>query len=369
MQAPAMGSPIRVLVVDDSALVRQILTRALSEDPDIEIVGTARDGVEALQKAAELKPDVITLDIEMPELDGIGVLRHLSKHSDARVVVLSSVDDEGTTYLALSLGAIEFVQKPTAGIATSIADLAADMRAKIRTAFNVTPAHAHALAREGSRALRATRRGAPAASPEATSARPEVVVGLAASTGGPPALERVVSGLPPSPGVAFVIVQHLPAGFSASFARRLSTHSAVEFVEAEQNAPLLAGRGYVAPHGSHLTIVAGESGIHRCHLSQDPPIHGVRPSADPLFESLAAQFGESSVAVVLTGMGTDGATGAAAVKRAGGAVIVQDEATSVVWGMPGATLRAGAVTRGYPVGDIAGRIVRAIQIRSEEASA
>lgn len=366
-----MTALIRVLVVDDSALVRQILTRALSDDPQIEIVGTACDGVEALEKAGDLQPDVITLDIEMPELDGIQVLRHLHRRSDARVVVLSSVDDAATAYLALSLGAIDFVQKPAAGVATTIAELSFEMGVKIRTAFHVAPEHVAAIARAP---IKITPSAAPQArpcSPESGAAPPgplRVCVGLAASTGGPPALEAVFSGLSASLPAAFVVVQHLPAGFSTSLARRLSRHTGIEFVEAESGMVLTPGRGYIACHGAHLVVVTDDLGIHRFGMVLGSPVHGVRPAADPMLASLAEQFGAGSVGVVLTGMGSDGASGCAAILRAGGEVIVQDEETSVVWGMPRATQQLGVMQRAFPLSSIAEEIRRAVCERAREAS-
>lgn len=359
-----MTTSIRVLVVDDSALVRQLLTRALSGDPQIEVVGTACNGIEALEKAGDLSPDVITLDIEMPELDGIQVLRLLRRRSDARVVVLSSIADAATTYLALSLGAIDFVQKPT-GIATSIAELSVEMRAKIRTAFHVDPARVAAIVRGSIADL--SGHPPPQAvqpSPEIARRAPAVCVGLAASTGGPPALETVFSGLSGDLSAAFVVVQHLPAGFHASFARRLLGRTGMPFVQAEADMALEAGCGYVAPHGRHLTVTAGQDGTRRFSLREDPPLHGVRPAADPMLMSLAEQFGPRSIAVVLTGMGCDGAVGCSAVARVGGEVIVQDEETSVVWGMPRAALHAGATTDTYPLSAIAERIGWAVRDRA-----
>ena len=341
----ATASAIRVLVVDDSALVRQIVVRLLSEDRHIEVVGTARDGVEALEKAASLEPDVITLDIEMPELDGIEVLRRLERHCRSRVVVLSSIDDPETTYLALSLGAVDFVVKPAAGVATSVDELAVTLRAKIRTAYHVAPGRVSAVARMAARVASATAsansdwpslRSEPAR-------RPGACVALAASTGGPPALEIVLAAVPRTLPAAFVVVQHLPAGFSASLSRRLSGAGEVDFEVAETDMPLEAGCGYVAPHGTHLAVAADESGVCRFATLSDPPIHGVRPAADPLFESVARAFGRRSVGVVLTGMGSDGARGAECIRDAGGQVIAQDEATSVVWGMPRAAVRMAAL--------------------------
>jgi len=356
---------IRVLVVDDSALVRQILTRALSDDARIEIVGTARNGVEALEKAGALSPDVITLDVEMPQLDGIQVLRHLKKHSDARVVMLSSVDNAATVFTALSLGAIDFVQKPSAGIAISIAELSTELGHKICTAARVSPERAAAIARGRRDSIAEGPHAGPVYRPAVPSREPgvSICVGIAASTGGPPALETVFSGLSANLPAAYVVVQHLPEGFSASLARRLSSRTDISFVKAESAMELESGCGYVAPYGSHLVVISDGAGIHRFSLLDTPSVHGVRPAADPTLASLAEQFGAGSVGVVLTGMGSDGAAGCSAIALAGGEVIVQDEETSIVWGMPHATQLAASPNRAYPIAAISDRVRRAIRDR------
>jgi two-component system, chemotaxis family, protein-glutamate methylesterase/glutaminase len=353
------ASTIRVLVVDDSALLRQILLRALRDDPHIEVVGTARNGIEALEKAVALQPDVITLDIEMPELDGIEVLRRLEGHAQSRVVVLSSITDPATTYLALSLGAVEFVVKPTAGVASSADELAHTLREKIRIAYNVPPGRAATVARMAARIASRSSAKKSASRPTLSSAplnRPTSCVAFASSTGGPPALEVAIAPLTRALPAALVVVQHLPAGFSASLARRLSAAGEIQFREAERDMPLEAGCGYVAPPGAHLRVTTSASGVRRFELTSEPPIHRIRPAADPLFESVAEQFRSRSVGVVLTGMGKDGARGAAAIHAAGGTVIAQDEATSVVWGMPQAAAQLDAVDRMLPV-DLIGETI------------
>jgi len=359
-----MPLTIRVLVVDDSALIRQMLTRALSMDPRIDIVGTAKNGVEAIEKARQLSPDVITLDIEMPELTGLEALPHIRKHSDARVVMLSSLDDSDTTYRALSLGAVDFMHKPHAGMASSITELTDHLLKKIKTAYRISPdATSVALADVDV----ATAPPLDASSDVARADNLAVAVAIAASTGGPPALERVFTGLSASLPAAYLIVQHLPQGFSASLAKRLSAVGEIGVAEAVDGELLEPGRGYIAPYGAHMLVerVGSEA---RVVLSDSAPMHGVRPAADPLLESVARSFGTHAVCAVLTGMGSDGAQGALAVRQAGGEVVVQDEATSVVWGMPGAVMRLGAQVRAVPVGLVAAELRRAIRSRSEGAS-
>lgn len=356
-----MARCIRVLIVDDSALIRQILTRALSMDPRLEIVGSAKTGVEAIEKARELLPDVITLDIEMPELSGLEALPHIRKHCDARVVMLSSLDDPDTTYKALALGAVDFIAKPHGGVAGSITELTEVLLKTIKTAYRISPQQA-ATALAG-----LSREDEPGRPAEATSvARGPVAacVAIASSTGGPPMLERVMVGLPASLPAAYVIVQHLPAGFSTSLAKRLNGVGEISAVEAQDGMPLESGMAYVAPHGAHVIVEnSGRQVVLR--LADYPPAHGVRPAADYLMKSVADVYGSRSVGVVLTGMGSDGAEGALCVKHAGGDVVIQDEATSVVWGMPGSAYRLGASSRVVPVGLIAAEIRRAVRSRAE----
>lgn len=355
-----MPAEIRVLVVDDSALIRQILKRALSMDPRIVVVGTARTGVEAIELARALEPDVVTLDIEMPELTGLEALPHIRKHTRARVVMLSSLDDPDTTYRALSLGAIDFVPKPTAGMAGSITELSEILVKAIKTAYRITPERA-AQVHSSLRLPHVSKRphGLSVGSGETV----QSLVVIAASTGGPPALERVFAGLTREMHAAYVVVQHLPAGFSSSLARRLSFVSDMPVLEIEDGMELECGKGYIAAHGRHVEVERLGS-TTRVRLTDSPSMHGVRPAADPLFASAARVFGPDAVAVVLTGMGADGAQGSLMVKEAGGEVVVQNEETSVVWGMPGAAMRLGAAFRAVPVGTIAAEVRRAVRSRA-----
>jgi two-component system chemotaxis response regulator CheB len=322
-----MRSTVKVLVVDDSALTRQLLTRALALDPSIEVVGAAKSGVDAIEKCLELRPDVMTLDIEMPELTGIEALPHIIRATPTRVVMLSAVDDPDTTYQALSLGATDFIVKPSAGFASSLSELSDLLIKKIKIAYRVLPERRLVtLSREGATATRVSagrgRGGAPV----------DRVVAIASSTGGPPALETVFGGLGSDLPVAYMVVQHLPAGFTDSLARRLGRVTDIEVVTASDGDRLEQGVAYVAPHGLHMRV-AGQH-VPRIALEDAPTIHGVRPAADPTLQSVADRFGERAVGVILTGMGTDGVKGLGAISAAGGDTIAQDEQTSVVWGMP-----------------------------------
>jgi len=345
-------SAIRVLIVDDSALIRQMLTHALDLDPRIDVVGFARNGVEAIQKVRELRPDIVTLDVQMPDMDGLEALPFIMKDSNARVLMLSALDDPDTTYQALSSGAVDFIPKPKQGFATSLSELSEYLIKKIKTAYRVPPEK---------RILPAGLRH-PSMSdvpPHAGGGSdPRRLVVVAASTGGPPALEQVFSGLSAETGAAFLVVQHLPAGFTASLASRLGRISGFPVVEAANRMRVEAGRGYVAPHGSHMRIQGAPGVETRIVLSNGPNIHGVKPSADPLFESAADQFGDRVTGVVLTGMGVDGARGLQAVDAAGGRTVAQDEDSSVVWGMPGAAVKMGVAQVVLPLDRIAVEIRR-----------
>ncbi len=365
-----MPATIKVLVVDDSALIRQMLTRALSLDPRIEIVGVAKNGLEAVEKATRLQPDVVTLDIEMPELNGLEALRFIVKSAPSRVIMLSSLDDPDVTYEALSNGAIDFITKPTGGMASSLTDLTDVLLKKIRTAYRVEPEKRLSSQALGDGQIPAPAASGAAVSPpsgvreaETKSGAPEKLVVIAASTGGPPALETVFRGLSPDLPASFLIVQHLPPGFSASLANRLSKVSAMPVSEARGGMPLARGAAYIAPCGQHMLVAPGTKVTPRVALDDGPPLHGVRPAADPLMQSAARAFGDKVVGVVLTGMGSDGAEGLVAVQARGGDTIAQDEATSVVWGMPGAALKKGAVRRVVPLDLIAAEIRMAVRGR------
>jgi len=356
-----MFSTIKVLVVDDSALIRQMLTRALSVDPRIDVVGTAKTGVEAIEKALSLAPDVITLDVEMPEMTGIEALPYLIRSTPARVVMLSSVDDPDTTYQALSLGAVDFIAKPKSGFATSLSELSELMLKKIRTAYRVNPDHRVVENVEQSPSgVPTPGRTAPVSRlPFSTARTFRRVVALAASTGGPPALEAVFSGLSVELPAAYVVVQHLPAGFTASLAKRLAKVTDISIVEGVQGMVLEGGTAYIAPHGTHMVVEGTRR--PRLRLIEGPSIHGVKPAADPLLQSVAAVFGSSAVGVVLTGMGSDGAVGLRDIRAGGGETIVQDEQSSVVWGMPGAASKMGVVDRVVPLPRIAAEVRRAVR--------
>lgn len=352
---------IKVLVVDDSALIRQILTRALALDPRIEIVGTARNGVEAIEKAKELQPDVITLDIEMPMLTGIEALPFLIKETNARVIMLTSVDDPNTTYEALDAGAVDFIVKPRGGFASSISDLADVLIKQIKTAYRVAPDKRSDRAGRLLEGLVDKGVAAPIIRRSVPSTTVDKVVAIAASTGGPPALERVFSGLSADLPAAYVVVQHLPEGFTKSLVDRLGRTTDIAVVEGTPNTPLRPGTAYIAPAGTGHMTVTRHGDVGRVRIDDGLPIHGVKPAADPLIESVARAYGAATIGVVLTGMGSDGADGLVAIKGSGGLTIVQDEASSVVWGMPGAAVKRGAAQQVLPLDQVAAAIRRGVE--------
>jgi two-component system chemotaxis response regulator CheB len=338
--------PIRVLVVDDSAFARKVLRESLSE-AGMDVVGVARDGLEALEKIAELKPDVITLDLAMPGLDGLGVLAALPATDRPRVVVVSA--SGGTSELgisALQAGAIEVVQKPTALALDRLYDIAPDL---VRAVTLAAQARSPQLPAHAARKNKAAR-------PRAT-IRSVVVIG--ASTGGPQALTRLIKALPASFPLPVALVLHLPVGYTRPFAERLDQDSDLEVREASTGLELKPGRVVVARAGMHLKLQRlGESVIALLDsIPQDAPN---RPAADVLFRSAAEVYGAGVLGVVLTGMGDDGTEGARAIREAGGELITESERTCVVYGMPRCVDEAGLSAASVDIGDMATEILRRI---------
>ncbi|MCA0375943.1 MAG: chemotaxis-specific protein-glutamate methyltransferase CheB [Gemmatimonadetes bacterium] len=331
--------PARVLVVDDSAFMRRLIRDLVEASGEFEVVGTAKDGAEALALVSALAPDVVTLDIDMPGMDGLTVLRRIMATAPRPVVMLSAGGSDGVaaaTLQALDLGAVDFVRKPSGSVSLDLEVVRDELLVALRAA-------AHAIPR-------------PAAVAAAVSSTPRVVVGIAASTGGPAALGCVVPALPPLPDVAVLVVQHMPPGFTASFARRLHGVSRFAVREAEHGEAVCGGTVYVAPAGQHLRLV-GPRSTPTLALDRGPTLWGVRPSADICFASIAEVMGAASVGVVLTGMGRDGADGAAAIRAAGGRVLIQSAESCVVPGMPDAALRAAGADAIAPLETLAGTLV------------
>ena len=339
--------PTRVLVVDDSATVRAVLSRRLNANPDIEVVGTASDGLEALERIAELRPDVVTLDIEMPRLDGLGTLERIMQQFPMPVVMVSSQTRDGAdaTLQALELGAVDFIEK------ASFRDLGAPDAMADAVGLKVRSAATARLA------------ASPAAAPPPLRPLPTVEAGrrwlektvlIGSSTGGPPALRRLLERLPADIDVPVLIVQHMPPGFTKSLADRLDSHCPLHVEEATEGASLEPGTALLAPGGRHMTLRRNGT----ISLNDGPPELGVRPSVNVTMESLVAVAGDQVVAAVLTGMGNDGTRGAGLIKEAGGHVIAEAESSCVVYGMPRSVVNAGLADQLLPLDEIADAIVR-----------
>jgi two-component system chemotaxis response regulator CheB len=338
------ASRIKVLIIDDSALVRGLLTRILGSDPALEVVGTAADAYIARAKIKALAPDVLTLDVEMPRMDGLQFLRNLMRLRPMPVVMCSSMTERGAevTLAALELGAIDYVAKPRLDVTRGLEAYAAELIAKVKTAAG---ARVRALADNPMRADSLP--GTPALSFRGG----ELLIAIGASTGGTEAIREVLSRLPSS-APAVVISQHIPRAFSAQFAARLDACSLLHVREAEEGVHIQPGHAYIAPGDRHLRVIRDGS-HYRCQVTEDPPCNRHRPSVDVLFESMARSVGASAIGVILTGMGADGARGLKQMRERGAHTIAQDERSSVVWGMPGAAVALGAVQHIVPIEEVA----------------
>ena len=341
-----MSQKIRVLVTDDSLFMRAAIKRLLAADGRFEVIGEAKDGRDAVAKVQALKPDVCTMDFNMPNLDGAGAVREIMRIRPTPVVMLSAHTREGAreTFEALAAGAVDFLTKPTGEVSAELPRVGVELRNKLAAAVLARPMPLGAAA-------------PPKAGPRLTGPRPVGVVGpkvvvVGVSTGGPAALGRVLPRLPADTSVALLVVQHLPQGFTAALAERLDGISAIRVREAAGGDRPEAGLALVAPGDHHLEVAPDGT----LAVTDEPEVNGVRPSADVTMCSAAQVFGRRTVGVVMTGMGRDGAEGMRAIKRAGGATLVQDEASSVIWGMPRACVEAGAADQIVPLDALADAI-------------
>lgn len=346
----------KILVVDDSIVARRIVGDIIARDPSLELVGLAANGVAAVEQVQRLSPDLVVLDIEMPEMDGLAALAEIRRtHPRLPVVMFSSLTRDGAaaTFEALALGASDYVAKPDAagGREAAVARVEAELLPKIKAlcarAIGFSPPPPPP--------------SRPIAVPDSArgsswSSRPGDVVAIGASTGGPNALAAIAGSLGAYP-LPIVVAQHMPPMFTRMLAERLSAKPGVRAVEATDAAPLEPGTLFIAP-GDHHLEVQREQGVARLRVHRDAPENFCRPSVDVLFRSVAAAYGRTAFAVVLTGMGRDGLRGAEAIRAAGGTVVVQDEQSSVVWGMPGAVARAGLAHAVVPLDQIASVLPR-----------
>ena len=345
---------IRVITVDDSALMRQVLAQLLSKDPDIEVVGSAPDPYIAREKIKALNPDVITLDVEMPKMDGLTFLEKLMRGRPMPVVMVSSLTEAGcqTTLRALELGAVDFITKPKIDLREAMEDLADDLIAKVKAA-----------------AVAKIRGTVPAANGTSQTATPRVVthlssamikttdtiIAIGSSTGGTEAVKEVLEVLPPNTP-PILITQHMPERFTKTWADRMNQLCRISVKEAEDGDSVLPGHALVAPGSYHMSLVRNGA-RYSVRITQDPPVNRHRPSVDVLFDSVAQYAGANAVGVILTGMGGDGAKGMLAMKQAGAYTIAQDEASCVVFGMPKEAIKLGGVDKILPLGDIAGAVL------------
>jgi two-component system chemotaxis response regulator CheB len=342
--------PIRVLIVDDSAVVRQTLEQELSRDPELEVVGTATDPYVARDKILQLKPDVITLDIEMPRMDGLTFLRKLMKHYPVPVIIVSSLSQAGSQVAleALAAGAVEVMAKP--GAAYSVGDMSIELREKIRAAARVNVT-------KMSESTVELRRQAPQLLALTKTTNKVIIVG--ASTGGTKAIEELITRFPTdAPGT--VIVQHMPAGFTKAFSDRLNGVCAVDVREAVDGDTVAVGKVLVAPGNKHMLI--NRSGAqYFVSIKDGPLVNHHRPSVDVLFQSAAKFVGANAIGIMLTGMGADGSKGMLQMKEAGAYNIAQDEESCVVYGMPKAAVEIGAVHSVLPLSEIATHALRKLE--------
>lgn len=350
---------VRVLIVDDSVIVRKVLSDVLSAHPATEVAGTAASGDLALSKLDQLKPDVITLDIEMPGRNGLETLAEIRKrHPKLPVIMFSTLTERGgkATLDALALGATDYATKPTSGegLLAAADQIRRELVAKI-LGLRPTPIPNPAST-------------APMPLAQRSPVRRRIdILAIGTSTGGPNALAEVVPRLPADFPVPVVLVQHMPPLFTKLLSERLNAASHLDVHEGITGRPLLPGNVWVAPGGQHMTV-ARKDGIPILELNQDPPEHSCRPAVDVLFRSVARAFGPNALAVVMTGMGSDGTLGAGAIRNAGGEIFAQDESSSVVWGMPGAVVAAGIADLVCPLNNLANEIVKRVSQRQSVAA-
>ncbi|MDR4494413.1 MAG: chemotaxis response regulator protein-glutamate methylesterase [Nitrospirales bacterium] len=350
-------SPIRVLVVDDSALIRNVMTEILSQDPEIEVVGTAPDPYVARDKMKALNPDVLTLDVEMPKMDGLTFLQKIMAARPMPVVMVSSLTEQGaaTTLQALEAGAVDFVTKPTVDVQHGLSDLAHQIISKVKIA-------AQASVKRRTPPADCTERIKALAAQSAMIKTTDTIIAIGASTGGTEALRELLEVLPPNTP-PIIMTQHMPEQFTKSFANRLNELCQIHVKEAREGDSVMPGQALLAPGNYHMELRRSGARYY-VSLNQEAPVNRHRPSVDAMFRSVARYAGGNSLGVILTGMGNDGAAGMLEMKKAGAFNLAQDEASCVVFGMPKEAIKAGGVDKVLPLNEIPSAILSQLKMLS-----
>ena len=348
-----MDRVLKVLVVDDSAYVRKVVKQMLSRSPFLEVVGTARDGAEALELVAQLEPDVVTCDLIMPELDGVGFVREQMARRPVPIIIMSIASETGEAALtALDAGAVDFVQKPTALATEKIFEVSDELVEKVKAAAGITMSRVHVAPPAPAAAP------GPGPAPARKQLADVVVIGI--STGGPQALKQLIPQLPADFPVPVAMVMHMPVGYTEMYARKLNEQSPLEVREAQEGDEVRPGLALLAPAGRHLTFRRRADGEVVAHLDSRPFEMPHRPSVDVLFQSASETYGPRVLGVVMTGMGSDGKQGSAWIKAQGGLVYTESEETCVVYGMPASVVEAGLSDRSVPLDEMAEAIREAV---------
>ena len=345
---------INVLIVDDSAFMRNTLSSMISSDPGLRVIGTARDGIEAVEKVSSLNPDVVTLDIEMPRMDGVEALKHIMAENPVPVLMVSSLTTEGAkaTLDALEIGAVDFIPKNLSDLSVNIVKIREILVEKIKGIGKKRPARR--IIKHSYKPLRM-----PKAS-QYTSQRRISIVTIGSSTGGPRALQNIITQFPEDFPVPILIAQHMPASFTGAFAERLNQLSKIKVKEAEDGEPLKKGTVFIAPGGGHMEVRRKRPAETCIAISEDVGEYIYRPSVDMLMLSIAQNFSAYVLGVILTGLGNDGEKGMGEIKNKGGKTIAESEETCVVYGMPKAVVNAGIADKIVPLDEIAGEIINSV---------
>ncbi len=353
-----MEKKIKVLIIDDSALIRQLLDQILSSDPEIEVVGSAADPLIARQKIKQLSPDVLTLDIEMPKMDGITFLKNLMRLRPMPVVMISTRTEAGAnvTLEALEIGAVDFISKPKVDVADKLQDYANDIIEKVKIAavarvkgMVIEPSQTNSASESSPADMVLVRKT------NGVHKTDEKIIAIGSSTGGTEAIKEILIRMPAN-SPAIVVSQHIPAAFSTPFSKRMDKNSQMTVCEAQDGQAILSGHVYIAPGSHHLVIEKASSGPV-CRLDDGPNVNRHKPSVDVMFRSISKNLGSNVVGVILTGMGDDGARGMKEMKDTGAVNIAQDEKSSVVWGMPGEAVKHGGVDHILPLDKIAQKLL------------